>query len=495
MLKQGLQQKLQQKLSPQQIQLMKLLQVPTVSLEQRIKEELEINPALEEGREEESDDREGEYEDPFASGSDSEADKDDHSEQNREDFDLSSYIDDDETPAYKLAANNYSPDDEKREIPFAGGITFQEQLLEQLSLRGLNDRDFEIASYLIGNIDEDGYLRRELESIVDDLAFSQNIITHESDILRLLQVVQQLDPPGIGARSLQECLLIQLQRKEHQTVELKTAAIIIRDCMEDFSRKHYDRILKKLELEETELRDAMKEILRLNPKPGNSQYDNQKNTQHITPDFILTNNEGNLELFLNSRNAPDLKISRTYQEMLDHYSKSSKLKGKQDKEAVLFVKQKIDSARWFIDAIKQRQQTLMLTMHAILEYQYEYFQEGDETRMKPMILKDIAEKVGLDISTISRVANSKYIQTPFGTKLLKSFFSESLSTDSGEEVSTREVKKILEDAVNSEDKSRPVTDDQLAQVLRDKGYNIARRTVAKYREQLNIPVARLRKEL
>ncbi|MEX1189255.1 MAG: RNA polymerase factor sigma-54 [Bacteroidia bacterium] len=492
MLKQSLQQKLQQKLSPQQIQLMKLLQVPTVALEQRIKEELEINPALEEGneRDEAADEQEGE--DPFNSGSD--GDNEEHSDQNRDDFDLSSYIDDDETPAYKLAANNYSPDDEKREIPFAGGSTFQEQLSEQLSLRGLSEKDFEIAAYLIGNLDEDGYMRREIESVVDDLAFSQNIFTTEEEIERLLKELQALDPPGIGARTLQECLLIQLKRKEHQTVELKTAAYILRDSMEDFSRKHYERIMKKLELTEDQLKDGIKEILKLNPKPGNSQNDSQKNTQHITPDFILTNNEGNLELSLNSRNAPELKVSRSYQEMLEHYSKSKKTNAKEQKDAILFVRQKIDSARWFIDAIKQRQQTLMLTMQAILEYQYEYFQDGDETKLRPMILKDIAEQIGLDISTVSRVANSKYIQTQFGTLLLKSFFSESLSTDSGEEVSTREVKKILEEAVNNEDKSKPVTDDQLAQVLRDKGYNIARRTVAKYREQLNIPVARLRKE-
>lgn len=493
MLKQSLQQKLQQKLSPQQIQLMKLLQVPTVALEQRIKEELEINPALEEGNERDDQNDEKEIEDPFNSGND--GDEEAHSDQNREDFDLSSYIDDDETPAYKMAANNYSPDDEKREIPFAGGSTFQEQLNEQLSLRGLSEKDFEIADYLIGNLDEDGYMRREIESVVDDLAFSQNIFTTEEEVERLLKEVQELDPPGIGARTLQECLLIQLKRKEHQTVELKTAAYILKECMEDFSRKHYDRILKKLELTEEQLKDAIKEILKLNPKPGNSQNDSTKNTQHITPDFILTNNEGSLELYLNSRNAPELKVSRTYQEMLDHYSKSKKTNGKEQKDAILFVKQKIDSARWFIDAIKQRQQTLMLTMQAILEYQYEYFQDGDETKLRPMILKDIAEQIGLDISTVSRVANSKYIQTPFGTLLLKSFFSESLSTDSGEEVSTREVKKILEEAVNNEDKSKPVTDDQLAQVLRVKGYNIARRTVAKYREQLNIPVARLRKEL
>lgn len=490
MLKQGLQQKLLQKLSPQQIQLMKLLQVPTVALEQRIKEELEVNPALEEGGD--NDEQEEVSEDPFASADD--GDGEEHGDQNREDFDLSAYLDDDETPAYKLQANNYSPDDERKEIPFAGGVTFQEQLKAQLQLRDLDTRQYAIAEYLIGNLDEDGYLRRELFAIVDDLAFSQNIETNEAELEQILSLVQQLDPPGVGARDLQECLLLQLKRK-HQTVELKTAALILRDCMEEFSRKHYDKVAKKLELSDEELRLAIKEILRLNPRPGNSESGSAKSTEHIIPDFILINNDGQLELQLNSRNAPDLKISRTYQEMLEHYSKAKKISGKEQKEAILFVKQKIDSARWFIDAIRQRQQTLMLTMNAILEYQYEYFQSGDETKLRPMILKDIAEQVGLDISTISRVANSKYIQTSFGTKLLKSFFSESLSTDSGEEVSTREVKKILEDTIAAEDKRKPVTDDKLAKILKQKGYNIARRTVAKYREQLNIPVARLRKEI
>ena len=493
MLKQGLQQKLLQKLSPQQIQLMKLLQVPTVALEQRIKEELEINPALEEGADKDDSSDEPNTDDPFGDSNDGEEEA--HADQNREDFDLSAYIDDDETPAYKMAANNYSPDDERKEIPFAGGQGFQEQLISQLALRNIKAEEFPIAEYLIGNIDEDGYLRRDISSIVDDLAFSQNILTSEEHVIRLLKEVQELDPPGIGARDLQECLLIQLRRKEYQTVELKTAAVILRDCMEEISRKHYDKIAKKLELTDDELKAAIKEILRLNPRPGNSQSESAKSTQHIIPDFILTNNEGVLELQLNSRNAPDLKISKTYQEMLVHYSKSQKNSSKEQRDAVVFVKQKIDSARWFIDAIKQRQHTLMLTMQTILEYQYEYFSTADETKLRPMILKDIAEKVFMDISTISRVANSKYIQTSFGTFLLKSFFSESLSTDTGEEVSTREVKKILEECVAAEDKHNPVTDDKLAQVLRQKGYNIARRTVAKYREQLNIPVARMRKEL
>jgi RNA polymerase sigma-54 factor len=493
MLKQGLQQKLLQKLSPQQIQLMKLLQVPTVALEQRIKEELEVNPALEEGSDSADDADEQISEDPFASSDDGDGEA--HEDQNREDFNLDAYLDDDETPAYKLQTNNYGPDDERKEIPFAGGSTFQEQLIDQLQLRDLDARQYQIAEYLIGNLDEDGYLRRELFAISDDMAFSQNLLADEKELEELLLVIQQLDPPGVGARDLQECLLIQLKRKEYQTVELKTAALILRDCMDEFSKKHYDKVAKKLELTDEELRDAIKEILRLNPRPGNSMSDSPKSTQHIIPDFILTNNDGTLELSLNSRNAPDLRISRTYQEMLEHYSKSKKINDKEQKEAVMFVKQKIDSARWFIDAIRQRQTTLMLTMQSILDYQYEYFLSGDETKMRPMILKDIAERVGLDISTISRVANSKYIQTSFGTLLLKSFFSESLSTDTGEEVSTREVKKILEDAIGAEDKRKPVTDDKLAKILKDKGYNIARRTVAKYREQLNIPVARLRKEI
>jgi RNA polymerase sigma-54 factor len=493
MLKQSLQQKLLQKLSPQQIQLMKLLQVPTVALEQRIKEELEVNPALEEGAQQEDNPEEVAPSDPF--GDDQNGDEEAHAEQNREDFNLDAYIDDDETPSYKLQANNYSADDERKEIPFAGGISFQEQLSSQLMLRDLNPHQQLVGEYLIGNIDEDGYLRRDLLSISDDLAFSQNINTDLKELEAVLKIIQELDPPGVGAQDLQECLLIQLRRKEYQTVELKTAALIIKECIDEFSRKHYDRVAKKLELTDDQLRDAIKEILKLNPKPGNSISDSPKSTQHIIPDFLLFNVDGNLELQLNARNAPDLKVSRTYQEMLVHYSKSKKLNDKEQKDAIIFVKQKIDSAKWFIDAIKQRQQTLMLTMHSILEYQYDYFLTGDDTKLRPMILKDIAERVNLDISTISRVANSKYIQTSFGTFLLKSFFSESLSTDSGEEVSTREVKKILQECVESENKSRPVTDDRLARILHEHGYNIARRTVAKYREQLNIPVARLRKEL
>jgi RNA polymerase sigma-54 factor len=492
MLKQSLQLKLQQKLSPQQIQLMKLLQVPTVALEQRIKEEMEINPALEEGKTEDSEFEDQDNAENFDSEND---DFKEHEDQQREDFDLDQYMDDDEIPAYKMAANNQGPDDERKEIPFAGGLGFQDLLLQQLGLRDLNDEQYQVAEYLVGNIDEDGYLRRDIASITDDLAFSQNIITTDEEVEELLKVVQGFDPPGVGARDLQECLLIQLEKKENPNEASKLAIRIVKDCMEEMSKKHYDKISKKLGIDDEELKAAIKEILKLNPKPGNSLSESQKSIQHITPDFLLSNNDGELELQLNSRNAPELRISKSYSEMLNHYSKSKNLNEHQQKEAVMFVKQKIDSAKWFIDAIKQRQNTLLYTMNAILEYQYEYFQTGDDTKMRPMILKDIAEKVGLDISTISRVANSKYIQTPFGTFLLKSFFSESLSTSSGEEVSTREVKKILEDVVGSEDKRKPVTDDRLAKILKDHGYNIARRTVAKYREQLNIPVARLRKEL
>lgn len=492
MLKLSLQQKLLQKLSPQQIQLMKLLQIPTIGLEQRIKEELEMNPALEEGPDESAENADTDEE--------FETNEEKDEENSREDFSLDEYIDDDEIPAYKLNIKNTGPDDERKDIPYSGGNSFQENLLSQLGLRVLDDKSFLIAENLIGNLDEDGYLRRELSAIVDDLAFSQNIMTTEPELVEVLHVIQEFDPAGLGARSLQECLLLQLKRKKSETKQianlmtLEVARKIIEENFDEFSKKHYDKISKKLDINEEVLKEAMTEILHLNPRPGNSAMDGQKSTQQIIPDFILVNNEGILELSLNSRNAPNLRVSKSYNDMLDHYSKA-RLKEKEKKEAVSFVKQKLDSAKWFIDAIEQRQQTLMVTMDAILNYQREYFQEGDETKLRPMILKDIAEIVGMDISTVSRVANSKYIQTPFGTKLLKSFFSESLSTDTGEEVSTKEVKKILEECIAAEKKNKPLTDDKLTAILKEHGYNIARRTVAKYREQLNIPVARLRKEL
>jgi RNA polymerase sigma-54 factor len=501
MLKQSLQQKLLQKLSPQQIQLMKLLQIPTVGLEQRIKEELEINPALEE-LEGDQEDYKNEEEDEFSNNEDEEVEGFEDSDHSRDDFNLDEFIDDDEIPSYKLNIKNSGEDDERKDIPISGTLSFQDYLSTQLGLLVLDDEHYQIAEFLIGNIDDDGYMRRELAALVDDLAFTQNINTTEKELEELLKLIQEFDPPGIGARNLQECLDLQLKRKYKETHDpvVKIAMMIVEQNMEEFSKKHFEKIAKKLDLEDAEegddqlLKDAIHEILKLNPRPGNSMNEGQRSVQHIIPDFILHNNDGELELSINSKNMPELRVSKSYMEMLEEYSKS-KLASKDKKEAVQFVKQKIEGAKWFIDAINQRQHTLITTMQAIIDYQYEYFQEGDETKMKPMILKDIADKVGLDISTVSRVANSKYIQTPFGTLLLKSFFSESLSNDQGEEVSTREVKKILEDCIAAEKKGKPLTDEKLAKILKEKGYNIARRTVAKYREQLNIPVARMRKEI
>lgn len=481
-LKQSLSQKLEQRLSPQQIQLMKLLQVPTMELDTRIKQEIEENPALEEGKEE--------VEDDFSNENDNE-DFDDNNDDN--DFDIDDYISDDE-PSYKTKASNKGKDDDETSIPLSSGSSFQERLKEQLHLRNLSDDDYLIAETLIGNLDDAGYLERDLEAIVDDLAFSQNIITSEEELEKLLGIIQELDPAGIGARNLQECLLLQINRRQNGDITRYTAKKILEDHFDEFTKKHYNKILKKLEIDDDDLKAAIDEIIRLNPKPGGSLKSSSKSLEQVTPDFIITELEGKLELALHGRNAPDLKVSRSYEKMLRNISEGAKLT-KSDKEAVTFVKQKLDSAKWFIDAIKQRQNTLYSTMHAIMNYQYQYFLTGDETELRPMILKDIAEIVDLDISTISRVANSKYVQTAYGVKLLKYFFSESLSTDSGEEVSTREVKSILTDAVNNEEKRKPLTDEKLAKLLKEKGYNIARRTVAKYREQLNIPVARLRKEL
>lgn len=481
MLKQHLQHKLLQKLSPQQIQLMKLLQVPTVELEQRIKEEIEENPALEEGAAEQVDNFDN---------SDDNYNEDDGDA--RDDFDINDYLDDD-MPSYKTSVSNKGADDDEKAIPLSGGKTFQELLEDQISLRIKDERELQIARTIIGNLDDSGYLRREALNIVDDLAFAQNIITEEEEVERLLEVVQGLDPAGVGARDLQECLLIQIRRKPQMTVELKTAEKVIEDHFDEFTKKHYNKIIKKLDITEADLKEAVDEIVKLNPKPGNSLRETSKSIHQIIPDFMIVEEEGELRLTINGRNAPQLKVSRDYAEMLKTYASSKKTK--KDKEAILFVKQKIDSAKWFIDAIKQRQHTLLVTMEAIMNYQRDFFLTGDETELKPMILKDIAEIVGLDISTISRVANSKHVQTPYGTYLLKYFFSESLSTDSGEEVSTREVKKILQDAIDGENKKKPLTDEKLATLLKEKGYNIARRTVAKYREQLSIPVARLRKEL
>ncbi|MCO6500331.1 MAG: RNA polymerase factor sigma-54 [Vicingus serpentipes] len=482
-LKQSLSFKLQQKLSPQQIQLMKLLQLPTVALEQRIKEEMESNPALDEGKEEEEEDIE--QEDDFGREEISDAEKE---------FNFDDYLDDD-TPSYKLNTNNHSVDDEEKQVPLSGGATFQELLEAQLTLYDLEDDDHTIAQHLIGSLDESGYLRRDLDAVVDDLAFTQNIITDVAHVEKILTIIQHFDPPGVGARDLQECLLIQIRRKNDHSLITMNAIEILENYFDEFTKKHYDKIIDRLTISNDDLKEVINEILKLNPKPGNSLSDSAKVVQHVVPDFHLTIEDDEILLTLNGRNAPELKVSRTYADMMEGYKVQKEKPSKSQKDALMFVKQKLDSAKWFIDAIKQRQHTLISTMQAIVEYQKAYFLEGDETLLQPMILKDIAEKVDLDISTISRVVNSKYVQTPYGTFLLKTFFSESLSTDSGEEVSTREVKKILQNAIDDEDKKRPLTDEKLSKILNDKGYNIARRTVAKYREQLNIPVARLRKEL
>ena len=482
--KHSLQQKLLQKLSPQQIQVIKLLEIPTMQLEQRIKKELEENPVLE--LESESYEYEGE-EESEAPELKSEPDADD------EEFSFDDYLDDDDDiPSYKLNANNYSKDDKYNEIPYSIGATFHENLYDQLRLMNLVERQSQLAEYIIGNIDDDGYLRRELEAIKDDIYFNINMEVSDEELAEVLKIVQELDPSGVGARNLQECLIIQLNRKKGNEFDL--AKTIVNDFFPEFTKKHYDKIQKKLELSDEELKQGIDKVLKLNPKPGSS-YSNplSKANQQIIPDFILENIDNKLTLSLNQRNVPDLKIDVSYLDMLN--SLSHKGNNKNQKEALLFIKQKLDSAKWFINALAQRQHTLMLTMSEIVNFQKEFFLDGEETKLKPMILKDIAERTGLDISTISRVSNSKYIQTNFGIYPLKFFFSEGMHKEDGEEVSTREIKKILQDCVDNEDKLKPVTDDKLAQILKEKSYNIARRTVAKYREQLGIPVARLRKEL
>ena len=480
MLKQTLAQKLQQKLSPQQIQLMKLVQLPTQSLEARIKQEIEENPALQEGKEK--------AEDTFENDASDEREVRD----SMEEINWDDYLGDDDTPDYKTKANNYSSDDELYEAPVIVNESFHDSLISQLRLRDLNTEELELATYLVGTIDDDGLLRRELIDIVDDLAFSQGVFTEEKELERLLEIIQDLDPPGVGGRDLRECLILQLERKR-PSFKVNLALSILEDYFDSFVKRHYQKLMDRLGVNEDELRDAIEEIGRLNPKPGGSS-NLSRPTENVIPDYNLQIVDEELELTLNGRNAPELSLSNQYREMLEHY-KASKEKNKAEKEAALFVKQKLDSAKWFIDAIVQRQQTLMLTMQSILNYQRDYFLTGDERRLRPMILKDIAEEIGMDISTVSRVASNKYIQTPYGTFLIKRFFSESMTNADGEEVSTREIKKILEDTVAEENKRKPMTDDALAKILKEKGYPIARRTVAKYREQLDIPVARMRKEL
>lgn len=506
MLKQGLHQKLLLKLSPQQIQLMKLLQVPTMQLEQRIKEELEANPALEEGLSEDDEPTstaEDEVEIPQTESSDADNDNElDGPEEEiklEDDVDMSEYYDEDDEGVADYKTSDPSdfadPDDENKTIPVSVSSSFHEYLEGQLGMMDLDERQQQIAQHLIGSLDDDGYLRRELDAIVDDLAFRQNVMTTETELLTILSQIQKLDPPGVGARTLEECLLIQLKRKEDPTIYTEIAIRVVEKHFELFAKKHYDKLEHIFDMDSAKLKRVLDEITKLNPKPGSAFGSSQGSMQlTIIPDFLLTNVNGELQVNLNSANAPELRISNHFKEMISSYKKS-KEKTKSQKDAILFIKQKIDSAKWFIDAIQSRYHTMMLVMNTILELQYDYLSSGDETQMKPMILKDIAERTGLDISTVSRVANSKYVQTEFGTIPLKFFFSEALSTDSGEEVSSREVKKILSDLIGAESKKKPISDQNLTKILNEKGYNIARRTVAKYREQLNIPVARLRKEL
>ena len=496
-LSQSLQQKLLQKLSPQQIQLMKLLQVPTANLETRIKEELEENPALELD-EEGHDDGTEDIKDEFTENGQEEYEGEemDGSEDEYDNIDISEYVHegDDEVADYKTRDDNYPEEDEGRQLPFKAETSFYELMTTQLGLLKLEEKEQTIAEQIVGSLDEDGYLRRETSAIVDDLAFRQNISATEEEVETLIKRIQQFDPPGVAARDLRECLLIQLYRQKDEGKPVDLAIRAIHKYFDEFTKKHYEKIQRGLDIDDEQLREVMQWIIRLNPKPGGHVGEINKAESYVVPDFFIINNGGKLELTLNSRNAPELRISEGYRDMLKEYDRGAK-KDKRQKEAVLFIKQKIDAAKWFIDAIKQRQHTLLSTMNAIMEHQYNFFLTGDETELRPMILKDIAEKTGLDISTVSRVANSKFVQTEFGTYRLKFFFSESLSTDSGEEVSTREVKKILSDLIEGEDKKHPLSDERLTELLQEKGYNIARRTVAKYREQLNIPVARLRKEL
>ena len=485
MLKQSLHYKLLQKLSPQQIQLMKLIQLPTQAFEERLKQELEENPALDSGKEESDsldDDLFNEFDDTG------------NEKIEAEDINIDEYLSDDEIPNYKTQANNYAADDEEKNVPYAAGTSFHQSLKNQLSTYSFNDEELAIAEFLVGSIDDSGYIRREILDLVDDLAFTANVFTTEEKVISILKrVVHNLDPIGVGARDLKECLIIQLKRKKN--TKTRTLAIkILESAFDHFVKKHFKKLQEKFTISEDELKEVNTEISKLNPKPGSSYAGNNKIAEQIVPDFSIKLIDGELDLVLNSRNAPELHVSREYNTMLKGYQEAT-VKSKSQKDAVFFIKQKLDAAKWFIDAIKQRQQTLMVTMNSIMNYQYDYFLTGDERKLKPMILKDIADKINMDVSTVSRVANSKYVSTPYGTKLIKEFFSESMKNDQGEDVSTKEIKKILETVVLEEDKKKPLTDEKLATILKEKGYPIARRTVAKYREQLDLPVARLRKEM
>jgi RNA polymerase sigma-54 factor len=481
----SLQQRLLQKLSPQQIQVIKLLELPMLQLEQRIKKELEENPVLEL---EENEFGKGEEELPNDLKTKEDGENDE--------FSVDDYLSDEDYPTYRYEANNFSKDEKSVDIPYSEASSFHEYLQEQVTMVMLDEQDSILAEQIIGNIDEDGYLRRELDAIVDDVAFARNTMTDVKNLSRILKMIQDLDPAGVGARDLRECLMIQLARKDMGREEIRLAYRILDEMFDEFTKKHYDKIQRKFNVEEDDLREALDEVLKLNPKPGSSYSNNlSRGNQTIIPDFILEIVNDEMVLSLNQRNVPELNISNYYANMLKSFRDNGKGMSNDQKDALLFVKQKIDSAKWFIDAIKQRQETLMMVMNAMLDFQQEFFIEGDETRLRPMILKDIADMTGLDISTISRVSNSKYIQTHFGIYSLKYFFSESMQKEDGEEVSTREIKSILKECIGNENKQRPVTDDELTNILKDKGYNIARRTVAKYREQLDIPVARMRKEL
>lgn len=488
MLKQFLNLKLSQKLSPQQIQLMKLIQLPTQAFEQRLLEEMNENPALEAGKEEEEYEKDEFENEDYDDYDDSESDRIE-----AEDINIDEYLSNDDTPDYKTQANNYSDDDEERESPLAAPVSFHQDLINQLNTFILNDDERDIAEFLVGSIDDMGYIRRSIPDIVDDMAFTQGIYTDEATVERILHVIHELEPSGVGARDLQECLLLQLKHKT-PTESVELATDIIENQFDAFTKKHYDKLIQKYNISNEQLKKAIHEIERLNPKPGGAFTGNNKITENVVPDFAIRIVDGELELTLNGRNAPSLHVSKDYQEMMQTY-KVSKDKSGAQKDAVQFIKQKLDSAKWFIDAIRQRQETLFVTMNAIMHYQEEYFLDGDETKLKPMILKDIADLVGLDISTVSRVANSKYVETPYGTKLIKEFFSEAMKNDQGEDVSTLEIKKILQNIIEEEDKKKPLPDDQLAELLKEKGYPIARRTIAKYREQLDIPVARMRKKI
>lgn len=484
-LKQHLQLKQQQKLSPLQMQVIKLTELPVIELEERIKQELEDNPALEEGLERTDDN--SDFDDDFGSEDDTNI--------SQEDLTLGDYMNEDEIPDYQLRDNNKQSTGKQEEIPFSVAASLHESLLEQLGVCELNEQDEKIGEYIIGNIDENGYLDRSLSAISDDLIFQQNIDVSIPKLEEILTTIQDFEPAGIGARNLQECLLLQLERKGNSETT-KNAINIINNYFEEFSKRHYDKIIRQLNIDEAQLKDIIQEITTLNPKPGNNWGDSLSLTlSTIIPDFIVESYNGELFLSLNNRNIPDLKVSREYSNLLKGYADNKESMSADNKNAVMFVKQKLDSARWFIDAIKQRQDTLQRTMQAIIDMQYDFFLTGEEAQLKPMILKDVAERTGYDISTISRVSNSKYVQTNFGIYSLKYFFSESMQTDTGEEISSREVKAILKECIENEDKKKPVTDDKLSEILKEKGYIIARRTVAKYREQMNLPVARLRKEI